>query len=224
MSSQQPAPPVSAIDYAWREKTISELFHVISQPLTGLHCLLEVSLLKKQKSDGYRRDIQAAIEAASRLVESLRQARELAEAENPGALVALDLTGIVRDVVSEFGPILESSHSNVVANLGDSVWIHGNHERLRRAIFYLFDSVLHDLPLGNDLFITTTSGVVGSFYIGASPEDPSNKRAFEHPRRAVAIAARTIESVGGRLHGIEQNNGKSFWVEFPRAAAPQDIG
>lgn len=220
MNSRGRVPPrTDAVDYEWREKTISELFHMISQPLTGLHCLLEVSLLKKQKAEGYRRDIQKALEAASRLVESLRQARELAEADQPGELELIDLSQIVRDVTAEFAPLLEMTHTTLITSHSNEILVRANRERLRRSAFYLFDNVLHDLPLGSVLFIATEIQEGAVFYIG--PQRPEDRLSAPDIRglqpHAVAIAVRSLESVGGRVCSCESPQGRSFWVEMPLA-------
>jgi signal transduction histidine kinase len=222
MNSRDRVPPKTEdVDYEWREQTISELFHTISQPLTGLHCLLEVSLLKMQKAEGYRRDIQQALEAASRLVESLRQAREMAEAENPGNLKVVDLSQVVRDVAAEFAPLLEMTHNAPITSLDNEVSVRADMEKLRRAIFYLFDDVLHDLPLGSELFLATEVQIGAVFYIGprmaeASLSIPDDREAVA--TRTIAIAERTLQSIGGRVCRSESPQGRSFWVELPRGS------
>lgn len=219
MNSWDRVPPkIDGVDYEWREKTISELFHMISQPLTGLHCLLEVSLLKKQKAEGYRRDIQQALEAASRLVESLRQARELAEADTPGDLKIVDLSQVVRDVAAEFAPLLEMTHTAPITSFDNAVFVRADREKLRRAIFYLFDNVLHDLPLGSELFLVTEIQIGAVFYIGPRMPEASLSvpdSAGVGQTRAVAIAERTLESIGGRILRSESPQGRSFWMEMP---------
>jgi signal transduction histidine kinase len=191
---------------------------MISQPLTGLHCLLEVSLLKKQKAEGYRRDIQKALEAASRLVESLRQARELAEAEQPGDVELLDLSQIVSDVAEEFAPLLQMTHITPITSIRREIPVLANRERLRRSVFYLFDNVLHDLPLGSVFFVSTEIQQGAVFYIGPHSlgnwlSAPDGSRGVQP--HAIAIAERSLEAIGGRVCSQETSEGRAFRVEMP---------
>jgi len=203
-----------------RRNIVSELFHVISQPLTGLHCLLEISLMKKQKAEDYRRDIQKAIEATNRLVESLRQARELAEADDPGELRKVDLSATAREVMAEFEPLLEATHVKARLSLAPELTVKAEPEKLRRAIFYVVDNVLHDLPLGSELIVSTELDSTAIFYIGASAREPS----FTFPEseieeaRPVTISRRRIEAIGGRLRRSEAREGRSYWIELPLAS------
>lgn len=202
----------------WRQKTISELFHTVSQPLTGLHCLLEVSLMKRQTAEGYRRDIQKAVEATSRLVESLRQARELAEAQDPGNCELVNFPKMVEEIAGEFSPLLEATHIKSSISVNPEAFVHADPAKLRRCVFYLFDSILHDLPLGSELFISTEAHVGVRFYIGPRiaqfslklPDAPS-----EEVSRSVAIAQRSLEAIGGRLFWSESPQGRSFWGALP---------
>jgi signal transduction histidine kinase len=208
------------INNEWRQRTISELFHTVSQPLTGLHCLLEVALMKKQTAEGYRRDIQKALEATSRLVESLRQARELAEAQDPGPCELVNFPRLVQEIAAEFGPLLEAMHIKPIVSDCPEYFVRANPEKLRRCMFYLFDNVLHDLPLGSDLFVSIEPRSTAKFYIGPRitqfslklPDVPSEDTGW-----SVSIAKRALEAVGGRLCWSESPQGRSFWGELPQA-------
>lgn len=217
MSSSELTPSTEPASREWREKSLSELYHVISQPLTGLHCLLEVSLMKRQTAAGYRRDIQTALEATSRLAEALRQARELAEAEFPGELEQVDLSALVQDVLAEFEPLLQANHITAVVELAEAAVVDANAAKLRRAVFYLFDDVLQDLPLGNRLFVSTAVGEFHVLYLGQSlaSECWEGMTNIADTPRSLAVADRTVAAMGGRLFSAGEGQGRAFKIEFP---------
>jgi signal transduction histidine kinase len=67
-----------------RRKFISDAFHTLNQPLTGLHCGLEIALHKAQKADEYRKRLQEGLVQAGEVMTLVRAIRELADAADPG--------------------------------------------------------------------------------------------------------------------------------------------
>src|SRR4051794_19974156 len=67
-----------------RRKALSEAFHTFHQPLTSLHCGLELALLKNRSEEDYRRRIEEALESAGRIFELNKALRELVDSEDPG--------------------------------------------------------------------------------------------------------------------------------------------
>jgi signal transduction histidine kinase len=60
---------------------LAELFHELAQPLTTLHCCLELSL-KKVRSSKSRRDLQIALQQAENIAKLISQLREVLEGAN----------------------------------------------------------------------------------------------------------------------------------------------
>ncbi len=206
--------PIS--DDEWRQKTISELFHLISQPLTGLHCLLEVSLMKKQTAAGYRRDIQTAIEATSRLADSLRRAREMAEADSAGDPHRLEISALLRQVVSEFAPLMEATHITPEFKLVNAL-VQADEGKLQRAIFYLLDDILRDLPLGSQLMIAMECNEKIELRLGGNLPR-SAMEAIQLPTLdspTVSVAYRSLRAIGGRVFRGESAAGRCYLIELP---------
>ncbi len=65
---------------------VSEVFHNLSQPLTALHCELELALRRDRTVEELRSSIQAALEDAARLRQRLLLVRALSDAADPGDL------------------------------------------------------------------------------------------------------------------------------------------
>jgi two-component system sensor histidine kinase TctE len=67
-----------------RRKFISDAFHTLNQPLTSLHCGLEISLQRPRSEGEYRKRIGDSIERAGSILALVKGLRELVEADDPG--------------------------------------------------------------------------------------------------------------------------------------------
>lgn len=67
-----------------RRKFISDAFHTLNQPLTGLHCGLEIALQKPRSAGEYRQRISDGVDNAGVILRLLRAVRELVESADPG--------------------------------------------------------------------------------------------------------------------------------------------
>jgi hypothetical protein len=69
-----------------RRRFISEAFHSFHQPLTGLHCGLEIALQKPRTDEEYRGRIADALQNASAILKLNAALRQLVDATDPGEL------------------------------------------------------------------------------------------------------------------------------------------
>lgn len=67
-----------------RRKAISEAFHTFHQPLTSLHCGLELALSKPRTEGEYRKRIEDALVNAGEILRLNKALRELVESTDPG--------------------------------------------------------------------------------------------------------------------------------------------
>jgi signal transduction histidine kinase len=65
-----------------REQSIAELFHELTQPLTTLHCCLDLSLEKTPRSSKSQRDLQIALQQVEDIEKLFAQIRALLDTEN----------------------------------------------------------------------------------------------------------------------------------------------
>jgi len=63
-------------------QSIADISHELTQPLTTLHCCLELVLRKMPRSSKCRADLQIALGEAEKLTELVGQLRELASADH----------------------------------------------------------------------------------------------------------------------------------------------
>lgn len=92
-----------------RRKFISEAFHSFHQPLTVLHCGLELSLLKRRTEDEYRERLQDALLTAGTILQLNKAVRELVEAADPGEnLGAVEMKSLLASLNEELGYTAEA--------------------------------------------------------------------------------------------------------------------
>jgi two-component system heavy metal sensor histidine kinase CusS len=102
-----------------RRKFISDAFHTLNQPLTGLHCGLEIALQKPRSEDEYRRRIGDGIEHAGIVFALIRAIRQLVDASDPGECFgSLGLGVLLSQMKSELEVVAETTHVSVT--IGDS--------------------------------------------------------------------------------------------------------
>jgi light-regulated signal transduction histidine kinase (bacteriophytochrome) len=93
-----------------RRKFISDAFHTLNQPLTGLHCGLELSLQKPRTEGEYRQRIGTCVEYASEILALIRAVRQLVDSADPGEQFGTISLGIVlAQVKSEVEVVAEAT-------------------------------------------------------------------------------------------------------------------
>jgi len=93
-----------------RRKMISDAFHTLNQPLTGLHCGLEIALQKPRAEGEYRKRIGEGIEHAGAILTLVRAVRQLVEACDPGERFGtVDLSLVFSQLKNELEVVAETS-------------------------------------------------------------------------------------------------------------------
>lgn len=97
-----------------RRTALSEAFHAFNQPLTGLHCGLELSLLKERSESEYRERLQDALRNAGAIVKLSRALRELVDASDPGEHFGINaLEPLLFALKAQIAPLAESKQVSV---------------------------------------------------------------------------------------------------------------
>ena len=93
-----------------RRRFISDAFHTLNQPLTGLHCGLEIALQRPRSEGEYRKRITDGVEHAGQILELIRAVRQLVDAGDPGERFGTVSLGIVlTQVKSELEVLVEAT-------------------------------------------------------------------------------------------------------------------
>jgi two-component system, OmpR family, heavy metal sensor histidine kinase CusS len=100
-----------------RRKMISEAFHTLNQPLTGLHCGLEIALQKPRSDEEYRQRIGDGIDNAGAILQFVRAIRQLVEAGDPGERFGtVDLAAVLSQLEGELEVVAEALQVRVAVH------------------------------------------------------------------------------------------------------------
>jgi signal transduction histidine kinase len=132
---------------ASKTEMMAQVFHTLAQPLTELHGRLEFALLRESSAAEMRNAIVAALVGVDRAIGSLCFLRDLADAAEPGATEAADVSRTFREVFDEFRFVAESQQIMVEAAEGPAVWVQADAGRLSHALTLIMDSALAASPV-----------------------------------------------------------------------------
>jgi signal transduction histidine kinase len=196
---------------------VSDVLHKLSQPLTALQCSLELSLARDQTSEEFRASVDAALQNADRLRQSLLLLRELSDADDPGDVsVPVRVQELLQELREDFLPVFESAGGRFDLNC-DAVQVRANGIKLRRALFYLLEYVVRSSRYRKlSVDVKQTQGRLAEIRMTFSSAAPStgSRRDASEPASAgeVEIARRTFRAVGGNLRSVESPCGQSLWI------------
>src|SRR5271166_6715180 len=182
---------------------VSDALHKLSQPLTALQCSLELSLIRDQTSAEFRASVEAALENADRLRQSLLLLRELNDADDPGDISApIDLQHLLQELREDLLPVVESAGGRFDVNC-DPVQIRGNGTKLTRAFFYLLEYLLRSSGASLSVHVRQTNRPQVEIRITSdrAASSAASTDYLSEPISAgeVEIARRTFRAVGGDL-------------------------
>ncbi len=196
---------------------MSDTFHTLSQPLTALHCSLELSLARDRTCEEFRASVEAALQNAERLRHSLQLLRELRDADDPGEISgSVELRQLLLELREDLLPVFESSGRDfdVVCN---PVLIQGNKNKLTRGFLYLLEYLLRSSPRDSlSIRVEQAEGRQVRISITLSGAGSSTAEADQlcEPTKVgeVEIARRTLRAVGGDLVFVSSPREQSIWL------------
>ena len=209
---------------------LHDLLHLLSQPLTTVHCALELSLIERDAQRA--EDVTVALEQTDRVIEAVRLMREYLEAEEGCFLGPPFPLGLAIENALEQSSVLAEARglrlfacgTSTAAIPVGSIW-------LQRALFYLIALLVESEPAGKAIVIAVEDGPSQSLVSGHSlPTSSSPGPASDWPSKfsretqtlrqaKVEIAHRVFESSGGSLEfDFGQRGG--FIVRLPGFHSP----
>jgi hypothetical protein len=215
-------PTLARSPHSQREQFVSDLFHAISQPLTGLRCGLEVALGKPAVSAREARcALEHALQATERLYQSVLFIRQVAEADRTPPLKCVRLDEALLELQDEILPVAESLEVKLSLQEADSTEVLASAESLSRALFLIADFALRELRATECLSLSVlrqgTSAVVrierhcnhvlSGFELGDGFDIPAS-------RRGLALALRLLSSMGSQIES--DLAGKWIQIRFLR--------
>ena len=103
---------------------LADVFHELSQPLTALHCLLELSLQRDTTADDFRASLHKALDNTDRLRQRLVLMRAIYHADQPGfAGATADLNGMLRELGESMLPLFVSAGQQLQIEVSPSALV-----------------------------------------------------------------------------------------------------
>jgi signal transduction histidine kinase len=196
---------------------ISEVFHNLSQPLTALHCSLELALDRDTTLEQLRASLQDALENAQRLRERLLLVRALADATDPGDLSEpTDIVGLIEQLNEDILPLAEAAGATLRAEIpGQPILVRGNRTRLLRSGLCFMEYLLRHVRQGGTLAIRLSEkGPTVEIVVDADGSLPI--APFAELNRApysceIEMARRTFRAAGGDFTLASHDPATSVW-------------
>lgn len=198
---------------------VSEVFHNLSQPLTALHCELELALRRDRTVEELRGSVQSALEDAERLRQRLLLVRALSDAADPGDLSQpTELCELFRQLHEDMLPLFESAGQKFELELGcGAVLVRANQTRLMRALFAFVEYLFRHSAEGAVLAIRVqvVAGAQADIRISAAtclPVAPSVDGSVSIPYSCeIEMARRSFHAVGGEFALVSASDDESVW-------------
>lgn len=142
-----------------RRQFLSEAFHAFHQPLTALHCGLELSLLKQRSEEEYRQRIADALQHAGAVLELNKALRELAESTDAGENFGrVELAQLLSNLTEQLTVIAEARQVHVKLTCPEDVSVGADPEKFTRHIGNIACVVLNQFEPGGTLHIKVDTG------------------------------------------------------------------
>jgi signal transduction histidine kinase len=212
------------------QAVLQDLLHVLSQPLTTLHCALEHSLVADAAAQ--TDNVALALEQTDRVIEAVRLMREYLEAEEGcflGEPFPLGLT--IENVLEQISVLAEARGLRLFAFGTSSAAVPVKDAWLRRAFFYLLVLLVESEAAGRAIVVMLEDGAAQSVISGHSlavnasidsaVHSASHLNTLQQVR--IAIAQRVLTSSGGSVQFYSDGKpGFAIRIPQPQTADPTD--
>jgi hypothetical protein len=223
---------------------LQDLLHLLSQPLTTLHCALEHSLMQDETERS--EEVVVALEQTGRLIEAVHLMREYLEAEERCFLAEPFPVGLaMENVLDQLSVLTEARGIRLFAYGSSKAAIPVKGTWLQRALFYLIGLVLEGEPAGQAITVVLEDGLSQSVISGHSlpahlssdrPSDRMPDRSLDQPSDVpceyfprsttvrqvkMEIARRVLESSGASLE-FYLGGKPGFTIRLPKPGFLRD--
>jgi len=226
MSAARPQP---ALDRGSADLSdlLGHLLHALNQPLTGLHCSMELALAVSRSPEYYARTMREGLELTARmrlLVEALRELVAPRGAE-AAKLDVVRLEALLANVVEELEPVAEARQVNLRLTGGSPLPVRAERGRLEEICFRLLDSIVSLSEKDSTVQLMAAAErdqatIVISGTLAAAPQHSPFSRA----ELGLLLARASWEQAGGNWREVQDHNKRLFTLRFPLCAAREKSG
>jgi hypothetical protein len=206
---------------------MAHLLHALNQPLTGLQCSLELSLVGPRTPEQYIGAMREGLELTARMRVLVEAIRELADAEQEGAdeTEVVSLHALLQQTTNELQPIAESKNAAIQFYSDGLLLVRAERERLPVLIFRFLEAALSLAAWGSALRIRAACDQgqacisVGWLDHTDSPDRSSLSRA----ELGLLIAQAGWKRAGAEWTSERSSNSQTVKIRLPLASNPCDL-
>ena len=203
------------------------LLHALNQPLTGLQCSLELSLVGPRTPEQYIGAMRDGLELTARMRILVEAIRELVDAEQNGLTETevVSLHDLLEQTTNELQPIAEAKNASIRLHSDTPLSVRAERNRLAAVVFRFMDAALSSTAWGSTLRLTAASDR-GHVCISASWLDGTESP--EHSPLSKQELGLLIAQAGWKRAGAEwvserSGNTQTIKIRLPLATSSREF-
>jgi len=203
------------------------LLHALNQPLTGLQCSLELSLVGPRTTEQYIGAIRDGLELTARMRVLVEAIRELADAEQPGVdeSEVVSLHALLEQTTNELQPIAETKNASIKFYSEAPLVVRAERNRLAAVVFRFLEAALSSAAWGSALRITAASDrghacISVGWLDGTESPDHS---PLSRPELGLLIAQAGWKRAGAEWVSKRSGNTQTVNIRLPLASDSNDL-
>jgi hypothetical protein len=205
---------------------LRSLLHLVSQPLTALHCALESSLEQDGKSQSD--EIFVALEETDRVMEAMRLMREYLDADqHPSCAVNVSIDSTIKDVLEQLSEFADARGVKLFVFGSSGARILLRDVWLQRTLVYLVGALIETAPAGKAITILLedceSHSIVCAYRLPVYAAEPGPSLPPDPNvllQAKIAIAQRALESSGASVQ-LDWGDKAGFTIRIDRQTANQ---
>jgi signal transduction histidine kinase len=208
-----------------RQELLADLFHALNQPITALHCSLELGLHAPRSVEQYRDCLQKALRQVEEVGQWTAGINDLIQACEQGENIQeLSLKPYIREVVELLRPVMESRSIRCVLSEVSPCTVLFVMQRLKQVLFYAMQFVLDSIQDGGEIEVQlrptrqTITLEFSGFPIagdGTAEETIEGNRLRLKKRLILAIAEEALIAAHGGMSKHEENGKLLLTMRWP---------
>jgi signal transduction histidine kinase len=203
------------------------LLHALNQPLTGLQCSLELSLLGPRTPEQYIGAMRDGLELTARMRVLVEAIRELADAEQSDLTETevVSLHDLLEQTTNELRPIAEAKNASISFYSNAPLSVRAERDRLATLVFRFVDAALSSTAWGSALRLTAASDR-GHVCISASwldgTESPEHS-PFSRQELGLLIAQAGWKRAGAEWASERSGNTQTIKIRLPLVTSSREL-
>jgi hypothetical protein len=203
------------------------LLHALNQPLTGLQCSLELSLVGPRTPEQYIGAMRDGLELTGRMRVLVEAIREVADAEQNDLTETevVSLHDLLEQTTNELQPIAEAKNASISFYSNAPLSVRAERNRLAAVVFRFLDAALSSTAWGSALRLTAASDrghacISASWLDGTESPDHS---PLSRQELGLLIARAGWKRAGAEWISERSGNTQTIKIRLPLATNSCDL-